>query len=197
MVVFLGATLGGCDSKDSTAGAPTISGSPAQAVTVGSNYTFNPTVHAAAGSALTFNISNKPAWATFNSATGALVGTPATNDVGMDPQIQISVSDGKKTAELPPFSISVTASVTSVTLTWTIPTVNTNGTAVNDLAGYHIYYGTSASSLNTVITVNNPGDTSQVIGNLTAGTWYFAVASFNSAKIDSALSAVLPVPIST
>jgi hypothetical protein len=66
---------------------------------------------------------------------------------------------------------------------------------VSDLAGYHIYYGTSAASLTTVITVDNAGDTSQVIGNLKSGTWYFAVAAFNSDKIESDFSAVLPVTI--
>jgi hypothetical protein len=103
-----------------------------------------------------------------------------------------AASAAGSTAGTPP---PTTANVTSVTLTWTTPTVNANGTPASDLAGYHIYYGTSAASLTTVITVDNPGDTSQVIGNLTAGTWYFAVASFNSDNIDSALSGILPVAI--
>jgi len=172
-----------------------ISGS-APAATVGSFYNFVPTAVDASGATLTFAISNAPSWATFNPKTGALSGTPTASNVGTDANILISVSDGTHTAALTAFSISVTAAVAeSVTLSWTPPSTNSNGTPVSELAGYRIYYGTSAAALSTVITVNGADDTTEVIKNLTSGTWYFAVTSFNSDKIESALSAVLPLTI--
>jgi hypothetical protein len=172
-----------------------ISGS-APAATVGSFYNFVPTAVDASGATLTFAISHAPSWATFNPKTGALSGTPAAGNVGTDANILISVSDGTHTAALPAFSISVTAAAAeSVTLSWTPPSTNSNGTPVSELAGYRIYYGTSAASLSTVITVNGADDTTQVIKKLASGTWYFAVTSFNSDKVESALSAVLPLTI--
>ena len=87
--------------------APTISGTPATSVTVGNSYGFTPAASDADGDALTFSVSNLPAWAGFNSATGALSGTPATGDAGVYGNIVVSVSDGTDSASLAPFSITV------------------------------------------------------------------------------------------
>jgi hypothetical protein len=174
-----------------------ISGSPATSVAVGSAYSFRPTVTDAVGSVLTFAISNKPSWAAFSATTGALSGTPAASSAGTDAKIEISVSDGKSTASLNAFSISVGSNASeAVTLYWTVPEENSNGTTATNLAGYHVYYGTSAGSLTKVITVDDANDTSQVISNLQAGTWYFAVTAFNAEKIESKMSMIVPVTIS-
>ena len=188
------------NSATSASGAidtsPTISGNPAQSVAVGSAYGFRPTAADASGATLIFAIDNKPTWATFDAATGALSGSPGVANVGVDAQILITVSDGTHSVALAAFSISVAPPpADSVTLSWMAPSLNSNGTAVTDLAGFHIYYGTSATTMNTVITVGSSGDTSQVIGNLNPGTWYFAVTAFNSEKIESKLSSVLSVTI--
>jgi hypothetical protein len=89
--------------------APTISGTPASAVTVGAAYSFQPSASDADGDKLTYSIQNKPAWATFSSTTGRLTGTPASANIGTTSGISISVSDGKVTATLGPFSIEVKA----------------------------------------------------------------------------------------
>ncbi len=78
----------------------------------------------------------------------------------------------------------------SATLSWQAPTSNTNGTALTDLAGYHIYYGTNSSSLTTRIDINNPGTLSYVVTNLTTGTWYFAMTAFTNSGQESAKSNV-------
>jgi hypothetical protein len=88
--------------------APVISGSPATSVNEGAAYSFTPTASDAdADTILTFSISNKPSWASFNSATGTLSGTPVKTDVGVTSGIVISVSDGSLTAALPAFSLTV------------------------------------------------------------------------------------------
>ena len=86
---------------------PTISGTPPTTATVGTLYSFAPTANDANGSPLTFSISNRPSWATFNAGTGRLQGTPAGANVGTFADIRISVSDGQDSAQLAPFSIVV------------------------------------------------------------------------------------------
>jgi hypothetical protein len=63
----------------------------------------------ASGGTLTFSVQNMPSWATFSTATGELQGTPASANVGTFANIVISVSDGKTSAALVPFSIAVAA----------------------------------------------------------------------------------------
>jgi hypothetical protein len=86
---------------------PTIGGSPRTAVTVGQAYSFTPSAADADGDRLTFAIANRPSWASFDSATGQLTGTPSSANVGTHRDIVISVSDGGETAELASFAISV------------------------------------------------------------------------------------------
>lgn len=86
---------------------PTISGSPAAAVTAGEVYSFQPAASDPDGNALTFSIANRPAWATFSTSTGRLSGTPAASAIGAYLDIVISVSDGSASASLPAFGIVV------------------------------------------------------------------------------------------
>jgi len=178
--------------------APTldVTGTPASKVSVGAPYSFKPAADDSAGAKLVYSIVNKPTWATFDTGSGALTGTPGTANVGVTSQIVIQVTDGTLTASLPAFSITVaSAPADSVALSWTEPTLNADGTPATNLSGYHIYYGTSAASLNKVVTVKNAADTKEVVSNLASGTWYFAVASYNTANVDSALTAVVSVSL--
>lgn len=171
---------------------PAISGQPVTALNVGAAYMFLPTAAGANGATLAFAIQNKPPWATFNASTGELAGTPGTSDIGSYGGILITVSDGVVTTAMPAFSITVTQySTGSVTLSWLPPTTNTNGTPITNLAGYRIYYGTSASSLTHSLQITNAGITSYVIGDLSPATWYFSLVSYNSANIESPLSQVV------
>ena len=89
---------------------PVISGTPPTTATVGTQYTFTPTASDAnAGTTLTFSITNKPSWATFTTSTGRLQGTPATANIGAFANITITVTDGQDTAQLPAFTITVSA----------------------------------------------------------------------------------------
>jgi plastocyanin len=88
--------------------APTITGSPAITVNEDSAYSYTPTANDVdVGDTLTFSITNKPDWASFNSATGALTGTPANADVGSKTGIVISVSDGTASSALSAFNLTV------------------------------------------------------------------------------------------
>jgi len=88
--------------------APTITGTPATSVDEDTAYSFTPTADDIdAGDTLTFSIENKPVWASFDTGTGSLTGTPNNDDVGNYPGIVITVTDGKLTASLPSFDLTV------------------------------------------------------------------------------------------
>ena len=172
--------------------APTISGTPSTSVNVGSAFSFRPSAADADGNTLTFAISNRPAWATFNAATGQLTGTPTATSAGTYSNIVISVSDGTASAALAPFSIAVVdVSNGAATLSWTPPTTHTDGSTLTTLAGFRIAYGTSAAHLTQTIQLGNAGVSSYVVENLAPGTYYFAVRAYTSAGAESANSNVV------
>jgi hypothetical protein len=103
----------GISVKRPSTSPPVISGTPAQAVNVGTPYSFRPAAKDPAGNTIWFGVNNKPSWASFNSATGQLIGTPAAANVGTYSSIAIWVSDGQKSASLPAFSIQVKGATTN------------------------------------------------------------------------------------
>ncbi len=90
--------------------APSISGTSPVTVldpTVSDSYTFTPMAADPEGLALTFSIINLPSWASFNSSTGELSGTPDAEDAASYNNIQIIASDGVNSMGLEPFTINV------------------------------------------------------------------------------------------
>ncbi|HUQ10668.1 MAG TPA: putative Ig domain-containing protein [Steroidobacteraceae bacterium] len=171
--------------------APTITGTPLLSILVGLGYSFQPSASDPDGNALTFSIQNRPSWATFNTATGRLSGTPGLLDIATIPNIVISVSDGTATASLSPFSLSVlNLAVGSATVNWAPPTTNTDGTALTNLAGFRIVYGRDPASLDQSLSVNNINATSATVGSLVPGVWYFAIIVVNSEGVESDMSNV-------
>jgi hypothetical protein len=178
--------------KITAADVATISGQPASTVNIGGTYSFTPTASDTAGKPLTFSVQNQPAWASFNSTTGQLSGAPAASYAGTYSNIVITASDGVAQASLPAFSIAVNqVSNGSATITWTPPLYNSDGSALTDLAGYRIYYGTASNSLNQSVQVANAGASNFTVTNLTDGTtWYFGVTSYNASGLESGMSNV-------
>jgi hypothetical protein len=170
--------------------APTISGTPGTAVMQGTSYTFTPTASDPDGNTLTFSITNAPAWATFDTATGRLFGTPGAQNVGVTSGIVISASDGTLSASMPAFSLTVQAvAIGSATLSWTPPTTNSDGSPLTNLAGYKIYWGPAAGNYPNSATLTNPGLTSYVVSNLVPGTYFFVATAVNSLGAESVFSA--------
>ena len=168
---------------------PTISGTPPASVTVGESYDFLPSASDADGDTLTFGISNAPAWASFDTATGSLQGAPGAGDVGVYSNIVITVDDGTAQASLAAFSITVDAiAVGTATVSWVPPTENEDGSALTDLAGFHVYWGKTSGSYSNNVTINNPGITSYMIENLSPGTYFFVATAFSSTGVESNFS---------
>lgn len=204
LAILIGASCGGGASTESTNSPPppspppppptntppTISGSPQQQVTEGEAYAFTPSASDADGDVLTFSIVNQPGWANFDTATGALTGTPQNSDIGVTTDITISVSDGTDSASLPEFDLSVDAiQLGNATVSWTAPTTNADGTALSDLDGFYVHYGMSSGSYSRTATVDDETATSVQIDSLESGTWYFVVTAFDTSGNESAASA--------
>jgi Leucine-rich repeat (LRR) protein len=88
--------------------APTISGAPATIAQEDAAYSFVPLAEDPDGDPLVFGIINQPDWADFDTATGAITGTPGNEHVGIYEGIVIFASDGgEETASLPAFTLTV------------------------------------------------------------------------------------------
>ena len=169
--------------------APTISMPASFDAVVGAAVTITPTASDPDGDALTFTVGNRPAWMSFSTQTGVLTGTPAAGDVG-NYNVMITASDGRLQAS-DQAAITVSGAVAGrATLSWDAPLQRVDGSPLTNLAGFKLYYGSSANNLQNVVQVADPGARSHVIENLTRGTWYFAASAYDQGGIESARSNV-------
>jgi len=79
----------------------------------------------------------------------------------------------------------------AILVSWARPTLDAHGATLTNLAGYKIHYGNSLGAMNRIIAVNSAGSLEYEIGNLPAGTWYFAVSAYTSDDVESELSSVV------
>ena len=178
---------------------PVVSGSPATTVASGHAYSFQPTATDPNGLKIVFSAANLPAWASLNSSTGQVSGTPTAVNAGAYSDIVITAYDGYFKGTLPAFNIVVegatntappaSSATASATLVWTPPTENNNGSVLTDLAGYHVYYGTTPE-LGQTLTVTNTGLTRYVMSGLMQATYYFTMTAFDKAGHESDRTAV-------
>ena len=186
-------TISGCssDSDDKSAAnangrPPTISGVPQSAVSRGESYSFTPTVSDPDGDSLNFSVDNLPRWAAFDSSTGRISGQPALADVGVYSNIVISVSDGANSVSLSGFDITVLQLANgSMLVSWTPPTENTDGSALLDLSGYRIYFGTSPGDYPNKVDVETPGVSVYLIEDLMPATYYVVATAVSASGIES------------
>lgn len=177
-------------------GRLTINGVPRNSILVGEAFEFTPAASDPHGLPLRFSIANRPVWMQFDTSTGRLSGQPTHQHVGTYQNVRISVSNGQGSAALPEFSLQVADTQAGhVTVYWEPPTDNVDGSAVTDIAGYRIYYGPGPDRLTARLEISNPGVTSAVIENLSAATWYFAVAAYTRADVEGELSDIVPYAI--
>lgn len=185
----------------STNSRPTVSGTPAANAKIGKPYYFKPVATDRDGDALKFSILNKPRWATFSASNGTLSGTPPAAAAGRYGNIVVRAWDGNVYSSLSPFAITVGSAVApppppapppsptrDVTLTWAPPTRNTDGSALTDLAGYRVFYGTAPRTYSKSLAVTGANIRSVELQDLPAGEWYFAIRSVNKAGALSDLS---------
>jgi predicted phage tail protein len=73
--------------------------------------------------------------------------------------------------------------------------MNVDGSALVNIAGYRISYGSSASSLTQSVQASGATTTSASINGLAAGTYYFSVAAVNSSGESSAPTNVVSIAV--
>lgn len=133
-----------------------------------------------AGSTAASNAS--PTSVATSSGSGSSSNTGSASSTGSGSTTSSGSGSGSNSNPPPPTG--------SATLKWTAPTTNSNGSALTDLAGFHIHYGTNPSSLTSVITVPSASTASYVVSSLSAGTWYFAVSAYTNSGLEGPLSNV-------
>lgn len=75
-----------------------------------------------------------------------------------------------------------------VTLQWSAPATNVDGSPIADLAGYKVYYGSTSGMYDRSIEVTTPSATQVIVDNLTPDIYYFVVVAYNSAGIEGEYS---------
>jgi uncharacterized protein YceK len=172
--------------------AASITGTPSNSATVGQTYSFSAQLQTT-GTGFAYSIQNSPTWATFDTTTGTLSGTPAAADVGSYASITIAATNGTVSATLAPFAIVVVqprTDIKSVTLSWLPPTQNADGSSLTDLAGYYVYYGAAPDSMERSTQITNPGLTAYTVGDLGPGTHYFSISAYTFAGVEGTMSGI-------
>jgi hypothetical protein len=172
----------------------TLSGTPATTDVAGRAYSFTPTTSGAYRQTITYSVSGLPSWATFNTSTGLLSGTPALANIGTYSKITIKATNGVRTAALAPFSIAVTAPANST------PTISGQPAAAVNTGASYSFTPTAADSIGVALTFsvqNKPAwasfnaSTGQLSGSPTA-TYAGTYANIVISASDGVASASLP-----
>jgi hypothetical protein len=108
-------------------------------------------------------------------ASGGWSGARAASGTQTQPTINASTN----------YTLTCTWGGGSTTVSWTPPTTNSDGSALRDLAGFKVAYGTSPSALTQTALANDITQTSYTVQSLTPGTWYFVVRAFNTKQLES------------
>jgi hypothetical protein len=167
-VLSVAAVLAGCGGSGGSSGAASEADASA-----------TPSVDASASPSVT------------GSSPAAVVANTAVVSGSATTPVSAPVANGSSSSNSP----ATTSSIQAVTLSWAAPTENTNGTALTNLAGYVIYYGTSATSMTQQINVNTVGMLVYEIPNLASGNWYFQIMSVNAAGVQSSPSPTVTATI--
>lgn len=167
--------------------APSILARIDDSVRVGESVDWQPIANDPDGDRLTFSADNLPPWASIDTDTGRITGTPETGDVGVYLSITISVADdARHITTSQPFSVTVTGDegVGVASLRWEAPPSKMNGSPLDDLAGYRILYGRNSEDLDKSVFISDPAVTSYEFDSLADGIWYFAVVAVSTSGLE-------------
>jgi Calx-beta domain len=135
---------------------------------------------------------------TTTASTGGSSGGTTTASTGSSSggtSASTSGSSSGTTTSASGSSSGSTIGTSTATLSWSPPTENSNGTALTNLVGYNIYYGTSTGAMINKIALNTVGVTNYVIQNMNSGTWYFAMTAVNGDGTESVTSSAVQVTL--
>jgi len=153
---------------------PTIRGTPASSLIEDEFYNFKPEASDPEDDTLTFSVSNLPDWASFDTLSGTISGTPVTADIGYYDNIIISVFDGEFSISLPEFSIDVL----------TAPVLIPENPLLSEVESYSISMGTSLDSMTDRGSLSIDSNTITVSDLDAADTYYVSVKIFDADEND-------------
>lgn len=128
----------------------------------------------------TITWSTSPAGATGCTASGGWSGSKAAGGTQVLPQIVANTTYSLTCSW--PGSPAVGG---TVSVNWTAPTTNLDGTPLTNLAGFRVLYGRSATTLDASAYLENPAARTWTSATLAQGDWYFVVRAFNSTGAES------------
>jgi hypothetical protein len=177
----------GPSSPASVNQAPTIAVTSVESAHVGMTYVYQPQASDPEGDALSFTAANLPPWASIDTNTGRISGTPGENDAGVYESIVITVADAARSTLASPFNITVLgdeAATGIASLKWEVPPSKVDGSPLDDLAGYRILFGRSSDNLDGSVYIGDPSATGFEFSTLSPGLWYFAVVGVNAGGLE-------------
>jgi hypothetical protein len=183
---------------------PTVVVAAVEDAQVGAAFDYQPVARDPESDTVQFAANNLPPWASLDSRSGHISGTPGPTDEGVYELISITVADAMHKVVTAPFSITVNPALepapepeleaelepavelgTGVaSLQWEMPPSKVSGEPLDDLAGYRILYGRSSSDLDRSVLITDPAVTSYQFSTLTSGVWYFAVVAVNASGLE-------------
>jgi len=89
-----------------------------------------------------------------------------------------------------------TTTTGTITLKWTAPTTWTDSSALSlsEIAGYRVYYGSSATDTPNFVNVND-GTATQYQITLPTGSYYFKISTVTSTGVEGPMSAAIQTTI--
>jgi hypothetical protein len=81
----------------------------------------------------------------------------------------------------------VTVEVLDKILRWQLPTQNVDGSPLDDLDGFRVYWGIQSRIYTGSVSINSPNTTQWEVTNA-PGTYYFALTAFDTDGNESAYS---------
>jgi hypothetical protein len=187
-------------TSDETNSTPLITGNPVDVIYANTRFIFQPITTDVDGDPLSYRITNKPCWASFDTVTGRLSGEPGANDIGTYNDIVITVTDGMNTVSLPAFSVNVLEGTTAAelenhkfTLNWTAPTKRTDGSVLTqaEIGGYRIYYGNTTGYYPYMVEVADATAETATITHAAAGTMYVVMTTYDIDGRESGFSSAI------
>jgi hypothetical protein len=120
-----------------------------------------------------------------------IIASASVSDYGV---YDVVVSNSESSATSLSALLTIQADVKfSVSLAWDIPQQREDGSdlALYEIDGYIVIYGTDAQHLDSTINISGGQETRYVIENLSANTYYFAIATLDSTGVRGAYSELM------
>jgi hypothetical protein len=184
------ATTGDAAASSASPSVLQISGPAQDAAVAGEAFEYAPDLGDTGGATLAFTADGVPAWATFDATSGVLRGTPSASDVGSTGNVRITAKAGSASASLDVQLRVIAAADRVASVQLQAPNLRADGTVLDNLAGYRIYYGKRASRLDRFVEIPDAGLTSAQVSELTPGTWYFVATAYDANGIESPFTEV-------